>query len=96
MGREREYVEAIILAVYTVLEEFLDYRMGGYDSASLPPGAYRVAEIVDDVYRGKADEEDVKEFIKGILGGILYPKFVAAYRRKFPWLDEEIAPGRFF
>lgn len=95
-NRRKGWVEAIILAVYLVMWEFGDYRRAGYDAASLPPGAYQVAEIIDDIYTGRADEEDVKTFIKHILGGILYPRFVREYRHRFPWLDEEIAPGRFF
>lgn len=95
-SKRKEWVEAIISAVYLVMWEFTDYRRAGYDAASIPPGAYQVAEIIDDIYSGRAGEEEVKTFIKNILGGILYPRFVREYRHRFPWLDEEIAPGRLF
>jgi hypothetical protein len=87
---KREYVEAIILAIYMVAWEFMDYRLSGYDPMSLPPGAYRVAEVIDEIYSGKILHEEIKQFIKDILGGILYPRFVRFYGKKFKWLDESI------
>jgi len=95
-NRRKKWIEAILLALYLVMWEFNDYTKAGYDAASLPPGAYQIAEIIDDIYSGRADEEDVKRFIKNMLGGILYPRFVREYGHRFPWLDEEIAPGRLF
>ncbi len=41
----REYVEAILLAIYMVAWEFMDYRLSGYDAMAMPPGAFRVAEF---------------------------------------------------
>jgi hypothetical protein len=94
MGSERvdkrEYVEAIILAIYMVAWEFMDYRLSGYDPMSLPPGAYRVAEFIDEIYSEKVSHGEIKQFIKDILGGILYPRFVRFYRERFKWLDESI------
>ncbi|NPA79450.1 MAG: hypothetical protein GXO29_00140 [Thermotogae bacterium] len=90
----REWIEAILHALYLVMWEFNDYTKAGYPAASLPPGAYQVAEIIDEICSGKATEEDVKIFIKNILGGILYSRFVREFKGRFPWLDEEFAPGR--
>ncbi|MEO0163862.1 MAG: hypothetical protein ABIL51_05285 [candidate division WOR-3 bacterium] len=86
----REYVEAILLAIYMVSWEFMDYRLSGYDAMAMPPGAYRVAEFIDEIYSGKVSHEEVKQFIKDILGGILYPRFVRFYKSKFPWLDDTL------
>ncbi|EJF05827.1 hypothetical protein ThvES_00021110 [Thiovulum sp. ES] len=88
--KKKEYVEAIILAVYMVTWEFMDYRLSGYDPMSLPPGAYRLAEFIDEIYSDKVSHAEIKQFIKDILGGILYPRFLRFYKEKFKWLDESI------
>lgn len=86
----REYVEAILLAIYMVAWEFMDYNLSGYDAMAMPPGAYRVAEFIDEIYSEKVSHEEIKQFIKDILGGILYPRFVRFYKNRFPWLDDTL------
>ncbi len=87
---KKEYVEAILLAIYLVMWEYVDYNLSGYDAMAMPPGAYRIAEFIDEIYSGKVSHDEIKQFIKDILGGILYPRFVRMYKHRYPWIDENL------